>query len=156
MKRRWIIRGIFIALLTLSVGGWVTSARYSCNAQFWHGNCGIGAGATQGAVGFYFIQQDGSIAVKRLHYTCHRRPDIRFWPKYSLAGPTHPSGEESFYSLLGFAGGHRVHQPLESWSFSLPYWFLTLLSAAALWFAWLRTRPDLDPRTAFPIEVNPC
>ncbi|MCL2639270.1 MAG: hypothetical protein FWD53_00340, partial [Phycisphaerales bacterium] len=121
MKRRWLICGIFIALLTLSVGGWVFSALYFCFVQFQYGSREIGAGTTRGTVGFYF-RHYGTTAENHLNYDyfCFRQPDIRFWPTSYKK-----SARDFRFFGFGYSHGDRFsfNARVPTWSFALPFWF---------------------------------
>jgi len=160
MKHRWVIRGIFIALLALSVGGWMTSAWYLCSAGVWYGNRGICAYTHCGCVNLCFIQfGSDTIGGNGYDVSVKRQPGARFWPE---AGTL-----ERYHWVIGFnyefTGGGKIvlidgrtnGTSTAYRTLTLSYWVLILLSTAALWFVWRKTRPKLDPSTAFPVEVRP-
>jgi len=155
MKRRWFICGIFIALLTLVVGGWATSAWYACGAYFRCGERGMGVQCIEcDSVDLYFARtfNHGLLFGTDPYYAfAVRHPYV------------HPGTRKDGYWFIGFgykstflkADGGIGRIIFKDWTFTIPYWFLTLLSATALWFVWWKTREQIDPRTAFPVELNP-
>ena len=58
-------------------------------------------------------------------------------------------GDDSFHQhLLGFFVDKNQHYIL----LTIPFWFLTTLAAALLWWVWRKTRPNAKGR-AFPVEL---
>ncbi|MCL2639256.1 MAG: hypothetical protein FWD53_00270 [Phycisphaerales bacterium] len=153
MKRRWLIRAIFITLLTLSLTGWVFSALYFCTASLWRGHREIKVMTAQGGVCFHSIRYNGSVTGNHWNYFCCYYP-TQFWPAYSVK---RNSGWGFYFFGFGYSHSDRLSYKVMAFNqtVTLPFWFFILLSAAGLWFVWRKTRPKLDPRTAFPVEVNP-
>ena len=42
----------------------------------------------------------------------------------------------------------------DEFELAVPYWFLILIFSAVLFFVWRKTRPKLNPKMAFPVEVK--
>ena len=131
---RWMIRSFFIGLLLLCVGGWIASYKYrwtifSRDRNFWSMSCTCG----------------------RLHLAKYQ-PNWVFkdWGVYT--SPADAELDSAFFAqshghyLLGFI---MSTGPTWLWV-AIPFWFLTTISAALLWWVWQKTRPK--PR-GFPVEL---
>ena len=143
MRKRWIIRSIFIGLLTFCVVAWVGSCL-----------CVIRAGHPRS--GMYAILADHRINLGR---NCDRRHEPagyhppsgwievdrlnlssgeQFWASSDKYTDWHFMG----FSYLGYEWG---------WDTTMPLYFPTLLSALLLWFGWRKTKSKAVGG-AFPAE----
>jgi hypothetical protein len=137
MRRRWIIRGLFMLPVLLCVGGWGWSTTFSCWVTYSHHLQIFGCRSMGGAVGVYslktfFITPDGwLIATRHEERAC-------FWPPQNLG--FHIGRSESSAGIC-----HQI---------VIPYWFLILVFSVVLLFLWPKIQPTTDPATAFPVQTG--
>jgi len=142
MKRRWIIRSFFIALLGLCVSAWIATFYRTLSAVY-NDIPTVSIGSTRGNLWMFY---------------------------FSMPSPSHSHGlflsilpfgmdrtyyEDDLHHLIGFAWGSlNVMLPPDTPAkvLRIPFWFPTALSAGLLWFVWRKTRPKADGR-AFPVEL---
>jgi hypothetical protein len=146
MIRRWLIRGLALALLTLCVMAWVGSyfTRVSVRLQphGWHITLLIDSGSARCEVDH--VPQ----YIAREWVWTLRPPDFMLIEfdysraKYHIGGFAYRSDSATW--LAGFTTNL-------SWII-FPVWFPTLLSALALWLVWRKTRPAYNGR-GFSVEV---
>ena len=151
MWRRWIIRGVFLSLLVLCVGGWGWSYWFLDGIER-RGSPNAGIRTLNGyLVADYITPGRGS------GWFCWQR-SVRDLgdPYYALWG------EFGFKttSFLGFAVGEvdtYWGKPLPPSSSArryvqIPLYFPALLSALGVLYVWRKTRVTADFKTAFPVE----
>ncbi len=146
--KRWIIRSFFIGLLLLCVGGWIASyvrlARVSYMGE-----------------GLWTLESvNGQVALMRwpdYREKYNWQNDKPTWRCFSTisSGELHSElGDyrEDWY-FLGF--GFLWNDPYQPgrWAGGIPFWFLTTLSAVALFFSWKKTARRKLGGT-FPVEVG--
>ena len=142
MVRRWLIRSLFLLPLLLCVAGWAWNmAHYGGLVYYARDSRWFGVGTSEGVVtlgaGLNNALADG-------------------WQgEWAYNGPAFSAIGDDRYALLGFSLVHLYSRSGENaFDFlSIPYWFLTLATAALFFLAWRKTRPKPDSNTAFPIEV---
>jgi hypothetical protein len=150
MLRRWIIRSLAIALLTLCVTAWVGSyfegveVRYSSAPH--HYSLMLGAGEL-----FTWDQFNGWSAPPGFGppqwFEGHGQFDARMRAGVQRLYKAIP------YHLLGFAWQPYRAPPDADQRMMIPLWFPTTLSAAFLCLAWRKTRPKHTAK-GFPVEVE--
>ena len=141
MSWRWIIRAIFIGLLGLSVGGWISS--YYKRTWVYYGARSVGSVQGEVALAWGKINID----VGRYDEGPYVRPPPVGWV----------FGVETIY--YDYYGG-RTYVPrflgfgfsLRYGKFTVPFWFLTLLSGGGVWVVWRKTR-RVEFR-GFPVEMT--
>jgi hypothetical protein len=106
------------------------------------------------------------LSTPSVHWRCgydrhsFRVVDADFWRWSISSGDLSPAGYTGF-SLVGFQykfesmhkydlRGPRYGQ----WMAAVPFWFLIVVFSAVLFVVWRKTRPKIDPKTAFPVEVG--
>jgi hypothetical protein len=129
MKRRWIIRGLFIGLLLLCVVGWL-----------WTFNSG---GYLRGEVWAIHLWA-GDITVARWASGPAKSDFQLYFERSMLRGQWRQQG------LLGF----RVQKGPLGMAVGVPFWFLIATSSAIVWLVLRKTRPKIDPAKAFPVEAK--
>jgi hypothetical protein len=138
VKKRWLIRSIFIGLLTLCVGTWVGS--------YWQG-IGIDYGGTERNLGLTGADGEAVLAAE------DNDPfgSVLGWHfyRFNRAARSGTGYEYAQYRLLGF-GFEKVVRPT-CWFVWVPLWFPILLFALLLWFVWRKTKAKPVGR-AFPVE----
>jgi len=133
MKRCWIIRGVFLALLLLCVGAWVWTHRSGMSLGW--------GGRFTGMV----VSERGELCLMRFDDTSLPFGGIIF-QRTGIMGLFGNMGN----GFLGFMWGNEQGQ---SW-IALPFWFLTSVLALILIYVWRKTRPKPNPATAFPVETG--
>lgn len=146
MPRRWIIRTLALALLTLCVAAWVGSyfvwgeVLYVGKTHFW--SLALGRGRL-------LLYDDDSPAPSTYQ---------RWSAKYDEYDATRRAASQRTYDatpyhLLGFAWHPRM--PPESQQFEIiPLWFPMTLYAGFLYFLWRKTRPkQKHAAKGFPVEL---
>jgi predicted small integral membrane protein len=145
MKRRWIIRNFFIAVLLLCVGAWAWSYLYLGGISYRRGQLLVFA-ANHGELWIRWVERgwgpDGvSVSYDPVpeDYAMSEKY-IRSYPrtKYFL-------GFFTSKDMNSFTGRERQA--------GIPFWFVTSVLAIALIYVWRKTRPKPNPATAFPIET---
>jgi hypothetical protein len=138
MVRRWLIRGLALALLTLCVVVWVGSYFASLSMSLGPRGWRIDPWIDSGSAG------------------CEDMYNPRYGtiePYWKIRPPDFMSIEQDYsdatHHVAGFAY-HRFSTGLRRIIF--PIWFPTLLSALLLWLVWRKTRPACNGR-GFPVEV---
>ncbi len=143
MHRRWIIRSLALALLTLCVTAWMGSYWLDVEAE-------------------WYIDLD----VFRAHLECGRmviehdtRAEDYVMPRCTAHIGVHGKPFRFHYGymrwqFLGFGydpSRIRFSKGDDNWSAAAPLWFPTLLSALLLWLIWRKTRPKYNGK-GFPVE----
>jgi hypothetical protein len=140
MKKRWIIRGIFIGLLTLCVVAWVGSYRGVVGVKY-------GAGTSHY---YHLIVEFGWI---RLLHTTTIYP-APAWQWY-LVSANRRAVQEVYESVphrfMGFGFMWVRSGGPGGWDVFIPMYFPTLVSALLLWFVWRKTRA-MPVGGGFPVE----
>ena len=140
MKRRWFIRCLFMLPILLCVGGWAWGRMYNGYVRFTHDGSWIGCVQSDGVIG---VGVGGRFGLPNgWNHEVALRDGLRhFW---------RPWPDPAF---LGFRISHHP-QDMGGWyCLSLPYWFLIIVFSLVLFFVWRKTRPKLNPATAFPMEM---
>ena len=129
--KRWIIRSFFIGLLLLFVGGWAWSYHTESNINyggrnFWEATCNWG-NFSLGWIS-YNNRHDG-------------------WEVF-----TNPARD---WNVTGgsWVAFDTVNEPNKK-SVIIPFWLPTILLATLLWLVCRKTRPKINPRKAFPVEIT--
>ena len=143
MKWRWIIRGLGIALLTLSVTAWVGSHWETLGIWRAQGNHFVVLELRRGEILFESRnEKDANFSPPWLwiHQDAQKRED----------------NEENYRStkfhFWGFAYDPVITDTSESRPVLVPIWFPTLLSTLLLCLVWRKTRPKYSGK-GFPVEV---
>jgi hypothetical protein len=147
MLRRWIIRGLGIALLTLCVTAWVWSYWWFVEVDY-----------SSGKVSRDFIVMCGRMRLARqLSGREGWSWDYGRWTSGPMSADQFMSDEYPFmhYHLGGFALSTGLMGPPDGkgWKVHIPLFFPTLLSAPLLWLVWRKTRPKYSGK-GFPVEVE--
>ena len=145
MKRRWIIRSIFMLPILLCLIGWGWSGWYVCSVSYLQqdGRCdacnsGSGLITVEG-----FISGDDTLPTG---WKCKITPDEGsgwFWQQDGVHGFL------GFFYVNNFDGPEPLLYRLD-----IPYWFLVLYFSILLVLVYRKTRPKPNPATAFPVEMD--
>jgi hypothetical protein len=140
MRRRWIIRTLFLLPILLCLAGWGWGAgRYSFVRYVYDGVL-VGASPS-----FAAVTVDVAWASSE--------PDGWDWDDSpSARSRLWPPGNPELLSFLGFGVGLGAHG--YALAISIPDWFLILVFSSLLFLVWRKTRPNPHPQTAFPIEIG--
>jgi len=135
MKRRWVIRLIFILPILLCLGGWGWSFTHN-------GRIEMGRGGIWGSCGTIW----GSVTIQYDHYA----------PPIGLQCDVYRESEAHLllHPDIGFLGFGYSGPPYGPHALFMPYWFLILVFSSVLFIVWRRTRPKVNPATAFPVEMG--
>ena len=145
MCRRWIVRGFFLLLILLCLAGWEWSGTHNSDVGYSHSDRWLACHTWDGVVGvmlgrggraWHYGMPDGWFVEIRPQSPAH------FWPEDSM----------HLNSFLGFVIDDDLDLTGKRYELSVPYWFLILLSLAALFFVCRKTLPKVNPESAFPIE----
>ena len=136
MMRRWLIRALALALLTLGVVAWVGSYYYWPRIAF----------ADKSWDRIFFVSGRLGLGHDRpsvepfigWHFDCPPKVVNDLWPDADATSTWHGFGFSWFY---------RQH----NWYITFPLWFPTLLSTLLLWFVWRKTKAKYNGR-GFPVE----
>ena len=131
MKRRWIIRSIFMVPLLLCIVGWGWSANHGGRIAYCYGNKAITYGTEWGCfeIGYMLRSPSDGWHCGASELAPH------FLPPHSILGFV-----SSSYAVMDW------HVML------LPYWFLILVFSSVLFFVWCKTQTK-PKGGAFPVEV---
>jgi hypothetical protein len=135
MIRRWILRGLAVALLAVCVAAWVGSYWRIIGVGWYFGRDYYLTGMEWGRIAFRYEPSPEFVAPGGMLF--QRAEDI--WQRWDLRRPHH---------WLGFSYG-----TCSGLEVSIPFWFCSLLLGALLWLLWRRTRPKSIGR-GFPVEVG--
>lgn len=133
MIRRWVNRGLVLALLTLCVEAWVGSGVYEWHVRFdWFG-CGMNWGTVYVSIGRLDMR------------------DLPPWDGFRVYPELAPPSTRAGGDFLGF-GFHRFSSiRSDVRRFTVPFWFLTASSALLLVLVWRKPRA-MPVGGAFPVE----
>ena len=151
MLKRWIIRGLFMLPILLCVYAWAVSTRHTFSITCWQENSTRTCGLCEGMV---YLERDYDVGLPEVRWSFD--VDGR-GAGYFVRGNLSRISPSCF---LGFARAHmRVHfEASESFDamnmVSAPLWFFLLCFSALLFLVWRKTRPKIDPRTAFPVVMK--
>jgi hypothetical protein len=134
MFRRWLIFGLALMLLTLCLAAW--------GASHWRRIHAFHDGKT-----FLLLVLDSG----RVLIGWASAPGIvpEWYSSIKEAGSWDGWDQRTKFSWLGFSYDGDVHSSY----FTIPLWFLSLLSLFLVWFAWRKARPK-EKGKAFPIEPS--
>jgi hypothetical protein len=145
MLRRWIIRAVFMLPILLCVGGWAVSTKYSAQINYSYGGYRTGCGMLGGVVNL----DRGVWPNSEVGWSYDGFP-----VKFRLIEPSHLKAP----AFLGFKYDHIdgpfIGEPFELKIVFVPFWFLIVVFSAALLVVWRKTRPKINPKMAFPVEVT--
>jgi hypothetical protein len=130
VKRKWVIRGFFIALIVLIVGAWIWNADPNGIYFRWGGRHSFFL--TSAGDDLWLMQAQSTSAFHGVSFG--KRPHFI---TYTMCN-----------HFLDFMWGSDP----EEWWIALPFWFLTSFPTLALFFVWRKTRKP-NPSTAFPVEA---
>jgi hypothetical protein len=142
MIRRWIIRGLAVALLMMCVVAWGGSyfrwvqVGFVNDGHYWAGNVHYGE---------MFFDDEMMFNAGPGWYWIHelREADV------VMAKALHSAVKSDF---LGFA--YRSGSPFASIGIVIvPLWFVTLMAGVVVWVVWRKTRPKFSGK-GFPVEVG--
>ena len=142
MKRRWFIRILFMLPILLCVVWWAWGGLNFSFVSYCHGGHRVGCSPSSGVVTVHF-GWDGRMPDG---WHCRVVPieRDRFWPE----------SRPNFRFYLGFGIGRVADGMMSLDMLSVPYWFLIIGSSVVLLIVWRKTRPKLNPRTAFPVASS--
>jgi hypothetical protein len=143
MVRRWIIRGLALALLTLCVTAWIGSY-FEIETVFYESKTEIWWASVAG----------GELELTHQHHGPggSRKLMVPHAPYDTIARDgTRNAYRNTPYHLLGFAWQPRT-APNPVQGVMIPLWFPTTLAAGFLWLIWRKTRPQYTGQ-GFPVEV---
>jgi len=141
MKRRWLIRSMFITLLLLSLAAWAWSHPYGYTAGLKNGPYSLGTGLSDGVWLFAFGKGGDA------------RQGFQF-EKLGWSLPADFSLLPSTHSFLRFLIGNESSSGISQFIVGVPLWFLTSMLTLTLIYVWRKTRPKPNPATAFPVEID--
>jgi hypothetical protein len=155
MPRRWLIRGLFVLPILLCVSAWVWSMLHQTYSSYHHGGHEISCTMEGGFLDCYVLFQGQGPRAPDGWYCLTRSMDLRvvdphFFPV--RGGQTTPECTSS-PRFLGFGYEHGTTSN-EYRSVFVPYWFLIVVFSAALFVVCRKTRPKINPKMAFPVEVG--
>jgi len=76
------------------------------------------------------------------------------WPaKFLNVWPSRPNSDNSDF-VLGFGHGRALGDGVSNTFVAVPYWYIILIFFGLLFFVWRKTRPKINPATAFPVELT--
>jgi hypothetical protein len=150
MFRRWIIRSLALAPLTLCMSAWVASYWRSISINYWRNDVEV----TNLSVDRGRFMADSSKA-----FSGYITPGPT--PCWSIENRDAGAIEWPFFdasakfSISGFALWNTgpVPRGISYHGVSVPAWFPTLLSALLLCLLWRKTRPKHTVK-GFPVEVG--
>ena len=148
MRRRWIIRGIFVVPILLCVVGWGWSAGHYAQICYSTRTANFTCLAESGTVVLAGgMGQQGSLGVSTVYYALL---SPRFWPAIRVGKGDTDFGDH-YYAGFSFEYVHTA----DDWDIwcGVPYWFLILVFSAVLLVVWRKTRGGVRAIAAFPVEV---
>ena len=131
MKKRWLIRSLFLLPLLCVVAVWVGSCFGRIDVEMAVGSRGLGLSSVQGLLSV----QELPFRISRSHLDFKRGANADLWWR------DHPTGLH-----IG-----RIFDIPGSLVLIFPLWLPTLLLLGLLWFVWRKTRTKVAGR-AFPVE----
>ena len=134
MKKRWILRGMFIALLALCLGAWGVSYWRDCKITYFSDqiySCSI---------------ETGRLSIQRFDIGVRFNHTLSWHSFPPSSSDGYDTSVHTIFHFLGFA----VFRMPAGMSVTIPFWFLTLLATLLLWLVWRKTRPKLKGG-AFPV-----
>jgi hypothetical protein len=137
MFRRWFIRSLALALLTLCVTAWVGSYWRLIEMERWDRHRIICQGQW-GEICLY-CEDKRRTAPLEVTWRCYSSEPLLIQAIYGST-PHHFAG----FAFERFSGNY--------WHVFIPLWFPTLVSALLLWFVWRKTRAKVVGG-AFPVEL---
>ena len=150
MKRRWFIRIVFMLPILLCLAGWGWSGTHHGVIAYRHnGRNVVGCDSFSGIVivnyGWY-----GEARYNGWYYEVNSTATAHFWPKDA----------PHFQYVLGF--GFRQLEVTKVgdgtvtyiYDLAVPFWFFIVVFSAVLFFVWRKTRPKINPKSAFPVELD--
>jgi hypothetical protein len=147
MLKRWIIRSLCIALLTLCATVWVGSYWQALHlARAINGRV-LCLSISTGVICIFRTDSTGGWTDGWLSYMASPNKREVDW--------TSDCYGRARYRLAGFAIDpllSPVAEGLGLW-LTIPLWFPTTLSAGLLWLVWRKTRPKYTGK-GFPVEAN--
>ena len=168
MLRCWIIRCMFMLPVLLCVVGWVWSGTHLAGIGYWRDYHATNLNIEKGGIS---IEQHEILAGSQKDgWSCGVRSIIRdgsefseeptYWPRVGedrtftrFFFAREVGGCETFTTIVGFELDRSFGGP--PWfSFFVPFWFPILVFASVLIFVWRKTRPEPNPKMAFPVEVG--
>ena len=142
MRRRGLIRGLFLLPLLLCVGGWAWSVTHGSTITYCQGDHFGGCESSWGLITVYLGRGTGMPR----GWVCQDNPAPapNFWPRDT----------PDSHAFIGFGLGRMLYEPGTVYWLSMPYWFLIVVFSAVLFFVWRKTRPKINPQMAFPVELG--
>jgi hypothetical protein len=139
MRRRWIIRGFFMGLFAVCAAVWAASYFQRFFVNYRSGADVFAIRANNGLLLVCHDNQNGQDNEQTL-------VPVR---DYQVLYPNtkHHWGGFAYETQLLRTGGVR-------WFVLVPIWFIATLLGISLGFAWRKTRPKGNSKTAFPVESN--
>jgi hypothetical protein len=140
MVRKWIIRGLAVALLAVCVVAWVGS-------YFWCGQSTLARGRHLWVGSILW----GTVSLEDL--SLGPNSDASAWMVY-LRPADHAVSREAYAACdFRFAGfGYRGGWGSGGGAAMVPMWFVTLVAGGGAWWMWRRTRGTGG--RGFPVEVG--
>ncbi len=130
------MRGFFITLLTLCLGGWAWSHYYSSYVAYCHGG-----------YRFYVAIHVGALEAALIENTFHGKGFEFDNVRILSGGSVYFSTERRFLGFyIDWSGFDTLLEV------GIPFWFLTIVLTLALFFVWRKTRRP-NPARAFPVET---
>ena len=139
MIRRWLIRALALALLTLCVVAWVGSYWRDVLVYFyWKNTIVIDVDINWGRVRGTLEPTGGSV------------PHAPWGWDTIRASNWHVRDSFVDYKCLGFAWTYKSQFGYTQ--AMVPLWFPTLLAASLLWFVWRKTPAKPETQRGFPVR----
>jgi hypothetical protein len=145
MWRRWIIRAFFSGVILFCAVAWIGSSRYDFGIRHAYKKQFLLIEIVDGTL-FFSRETDPDDYPSDLGLGFHSFAEVADdFDKTSY--------RKHFRNIAGFYAGDKIDPSpgTDHWLIGLPFWFLTPLAAAALYFLWRRTA-KLKPHKAFPVE----
>jgi hypothetical protein len=148
MKRPWLIRTLLLTLLLLSVAAWVCSYSRGNDLAYHHAGDSLECTIIYGELWVVWkVHNQDDMHTEGFTFSHFPVPAgysltaIRHWPA-------------TFYFLGFIADRHESGYFGLRRQAALPFWFLTSTLALASIYIWRKTRPSLNPQSAFPIDLK--
>ena len=135
MPRRWIIRSLFMLPILLCMAGWGWAATHDWTGWYEH----------MDSRRIILIQSFSNWKVFNLQ--------VKYiYGEYSVfsSGMGRSLDADTFF---GFAIQHYFYMASETYGVTIPCWFPTVFSSLVFLFVWRKSRPKVNPKTAFPVET---
>jgi hypothetical protein len=136
MPKHWIIRGLFLGLLMLIVGECVWAETHSRSIRYFHNGRWVKCETRANVVNVALVWDNRPQS--ELNGWLYQTDRIRPYPA----------------RYYGFDFHHFADANVSAYVFFVPYWFILCIPSGVMFFVWWKTRPKINPKMAFPVEVG--